>query len=366
MSSSPRRRRGRSRASAGEDLRARSPGRSPSPRAAVRPSAAARSSSAVRTPSSRAERDHPLRPEPDQPAERDELRLDLALELLELGDPPGLDELARAARSMPGPDPAQLAHAPRTDELGDRRRASRGSARRRAGRRAPCSARLLPGRAARRTPRASRAISALSTRLVSSRDDGCHSVRRRRGQDAAARSRRAAARALARDARRRARGCRRGRRAARRDRRTPKAPRSPATPAPTLVDDPGGGQGAAVAGRARGLRAGPILIVNADVPCVVPDDLRALLAATPAGGIALVEALDGTTNALSLSARRRPSRRSTGADSAARFRAHAESLGLRARLGRRAEPRRRRGHARRPAAAAPAARAALAGLPRAS
>ena len=56
----------------------------------------------------------------------------------------------------------------------------------------------------------------------------------------------------------------------------------------------------------------PILIVNADVPCVVPDDLRALLAATPAGGIALVEALDGTTNALGLSAPRR-SRRSTAA-----------------------------------------------------
>ena len=54
--------------------------------------------------------------------------------------------------------------------------------------------------------------------------------------------------------------------------------------------------------RSRRSRPAPILIVNADVPCVVPDDLRALLAATPAGGVALVEALDGTTNALSLPA----------------------------------------------------------------
>jgi 2-phospho-L-lactate guanylyltransferase len=74
---------------------------------------------------------------------------------------------------------------------------------------------------------------------------------------------------------------------------------------------------------------GPILVVNADVPCIVPADLRALLAATPAGGIALVEALDGTTNALSLPA---PHVFAPlyGPDSASRFRAHAESLGLQA------------------------------------
>ncbi|HEX7143864.1 MAG TPA: hypothetical protein VF225_01025, partial [Gaiellaceae bacterium] len=41
-------------------------------------------------------------------------------------------------------------------------------------------------------------------------------------------------------------------------------------------------------------------IVNADVPCVVPDDLQSLLAATPLGGIALVASADGRTNALSL------------------------------------------------------------------
>ncbi|HVA30167.1 MAG TPA: 2-phospho-L-lactate guanylyltransferase [Gaiellaceae bacterium] len=93
------------------------------------------------------------------------------------------------------------------------------------------------------------------------------------------------------------------------------------------VDDAGGGQGAAVAAALAGLEPGPILVVNADVPCVVPDDLRALLAATPAGGVALVEALDGTTNALSLPA---PEVFAPlyGRNSAARFRAHVEALGL--------------------------------------
>ena len=95
------------------------------------------------------------------------------------------------------------------------------------------------------------------------------------------------------------------------------------------ADDPGDGQAAAVASALEGVEPGGILIVNADVPCVVPHDLRALLAATPAGGIALVEALDGTTNALSL-----PSpdvfAPLYGRDSAARFRAHARELGLEA------------------------------------
>src|SRR5438874_1407649 len=57
-----------------------------------------------------------------------------------------------------------------------------------------------------------------------------------------------------------------------------------------VVEDPGGGQGPAVAAALAGLDPGPILVVNADVPCVRPSDLRALLAATPAGGVALVEA----------------------------------------------------------------------------
>jgi 2-phospho-L-lactate/phosphoenolpyruvate guanylyltransferase len=93
------------------------------------------------------------------------------------------------------------------------------------------------------------------------------------------------------------------------------------------VSDPGGGQGAAVQAGLDGLEPGGILVVNADVPCVVPHDLRSLLAATPAGSLALVEALDGTTNALSLPA---PEAFAPlyGPDSAERFRAHAASLGL--------------------------------------
>jgi len=95
----------------------------------------------------------------------------------------------------------------------------------------------------------------------------------------------------------------------------------------TVIEDPGGGQGPAVAAALAGFEPGAILIVNADVPCVQPDDLRALLAATPAGGIALVEALDGTTNALSIPA---PGVFAPlyGRDSAARFEAHARELGL--------------------------------------
>ena len=96
-----------------------------------------------------------------------------------------------------------------------------------------------------------------------------------------------------------------------------------------VVPDPGGGQGAAVQTGLEGVEPEGILVVNADVPCVVPHDLRSLLAATPAGCLALVEALDGTTNALSL-----PSADAFaplyGPSSSGRFRAHAASLGLEA------------------------------------
>jgi 2-phospho-L-lactate guanylyltransferase len=95
------------------------------------------------------------------------------------------------------------------------------------------------------------------------------------------------------------------------------------------VPDPGGGQGAAVQAALEGIELGAIVVVNADVPAVVPHDLRSLLAATPAGSLALVEALDGTTNALSLPAAEvfAPL---YGASSADRFREHAVSLGLEA------------------------------------
>lgn len=88
--------------------------------------------------------------------------------------------------------------------------------------------------------------------------------------------------------------------------------------------DPGGGQGAGVLAA---LGDGPTLVVNADVPCVVPRDLRALLAAAPEEGFALVQARDETTNALALP---RPElfRPLYGPGSAARFRRHAETMGV--------------------------------------
>jgi len=94
-----------------------------------------------------------------------------------------------------------------------------------------------------------------------------------------------------------------------------------------VVADPGGGQGAAVRAALAGIGSGEVLVVNADLPCARPRDLRALLAATPAGGVGLVEAADGTTNALSLPA---PEAFAPlyGPGSAARFRAHAAALGL--------------------------------------
>jgi 2-phospho-L-lactate guanylyltransferase (CobY/MobA/RfbA family) len=61
------------------------------------------------------------------------------------------------------------------------------------------------------------------------------------------------------------------------------------------ICDAPGGQGAAVAAELASVR-GPVAVVNADVPCVTPDEVRELLAAAPA----LVAARDGTTNALAL------------------------------------------------------------------
>lgn len=62
-----------------------------------------------------------------------------------------------------------------------------------------------------------------------------------------------------------------------------------------VIADPGEGQGAAVAAALEGLD-GPVVVVNADLPCVVPTDVRLLSETAPA----LVAAADGTTNALSL------------------------------------------------------------------
>jgi len=68
---------------------------------------------------------------------------------------------------------------------------------------------------------------------------------------------------------------------------------------PVLADGVGG-QGAAVAAALAELPDEPVLVVNADLPCATPRDLLALLGAVPEGGLALVAAADGTTNALAL------------------------------------------------------------------
>lgn len=87
------------------------------------------------------------------------------------------------------------------------------------------------------------------------------------------------------------------------------------------------GLGAAVSAALSTIPARPVLIVNADLPAAAPDDLRAVLRAVPSGGLALVPARDGTTNALALST---PDlfRPLYGAGSCARFRALAESRAL--------------------------------------
>ena len=96
-----------------------------------------------------------------------------------------------------------------------------------------------------------------------------------------------------------------------------------------VVADPGGGQSAAVAAALGLLPTDSVLIVNADVPCVLPYDLRALVAATPRGGIAFVPSADGRTNALSLPGPElfQPL---YGSNSAKKFRRSAEELGVEA------------------------------------
>jgi 2-phospho-L-lactate guanylyltransferase len=83
------------------------------------------------------------------------------------------------------------------------------------------------------------------------------------------------------------------------------------------VSDPGAGLGAAVVAGLAGVD-GHALVVNADLPCATPAAIGMLAAA----GLALVEAEDGTTNALSL-----PDpwvfEPLYGVGSAERFRAHA-------------------------------------------
>jgi 2-phospho-L-lactate guanylyltransferase len=78
------------------------------------------------------------------------------------------------------------------------------------------------------------------------------------------------------------------------------------TGAIVVPEGPRRGQGSAVqAALAAATAAGavtPVLVVNADLPCVTPRDLLALAGAAPAGGLAIAPAVDGTTNALALAA----------------------------------------------------------------
>jgi 2-phospho-L-lactate guanylyltransferase len=93
------------------------------------------------------------------------------------------------------------------------------------------------------------------------------------------------------------------------------------------VADSPAGQGAAVAAALERLRGGTVLVVNADLPCVVPHDLRTLAGAADLGAIVYVEAEDGTTNALALPAKEQFAPL-YGGGSAARFRDHAHSIGV--------------------------------------
>ena len=93
-----------------------------------------------------------------------------------------------------------------------------------------------------------------------------------------------------------------------------------------VIEDPGGGQGAAVQAALAGVE-GVCLVVNADLPRVRPSDLAALAIPPRAGAVAVVSARDGTTNALGLPFAEvfQPL---YGPGSAAQFRAHAAAVGL--------------------------------------
>jgi 2-phospho-L-lactate guanylyltransferase len=96
-----------------------------------------------------------------------------------------------------------------------------------------------------------------------------------------------------------------------------------------VVDDPGGGQGAAVAAGLAATGEWPAVVVNADLPELQPRDLLALLGAMPEDGIAIAPAPDRTTNAIALA---RPGifEPLYGPGSAERFLARAEELGIEA------------------------------------
>ena len=94
-----------------------------------------------------------------------------------------------------------------------------------------------------------------------------------------------------------------------------------------IVDDPGGGQGLAVAAALERVEDGPVVVLNADIPCVVPHDIRTLAGTAELGAVGLVEAEDGTTNALAFP-RASLFAPLYGAGSADRFRDHAQAHGV--------------------------------------
>src|SRR5205823_14364238 len=95
----------------------------PDPAHLAQPSLGGRGAQLVRRPDPELspDLDGSARADAEQPAERGELQRDVLLELAQLGDLAGLDELAEP-RLDPGPDPAQLADASGAHELGDRSR----------------------------------------------------------------------------------------------------------------------------------------------------------------------------------------------------------------------------------------------------
>ena len=99
--------------------------------------------------------EHPLRGDAQEAPQAHELRLDFSLELVQLRDRPGFDQLAEAG-SDAGPDPAELLHPPCPHELRRPARGSRGSSPRLGDRPGTCSGRSPPGREAPRRRRDAR------------------------------------------------------------------------------------------------------------------------------------------------------------------------------------------------------------------
>ena len=93
-----------------------------------------------------------LRCDPEVATEARRTRSGLLLEVVELRDPPGVDELVQQA-AMPGPMPRSSSTRPLRTSSRRRKRASLESSRRRAGTPWPCRATPPTGRANPRTPR---------------------------------------------------------------------------------------------------------------------------------------------------------------------------------------------------------------------